>query len=137
MSITKLSAGVAGALRARARRDHAATRGLRAPARADRPVELLGAAPANARTACPTPAVRARATTLDTAALDAARTGDRLSLGFFDDAAVTAVVDRRTRADGVTTWTGDLAGEQGTFTAVDVAGVQTSPWHRPSSAPTR
>lgn len=66
---------------------------------------------------------RSRAARLDIAALGGLREGDTVELALLDDATVTAAIDDRTTADGVTSWTGALIGDRGTFTAVEVDGV--------------
>ncbi|MBD3923602.1 hypothetical protein IEZ26_03140 [Nocardioides cavernae] len=90
-----------------------------------RPVDLLSPASA-ARTTADAEAPggeRSRAVDVDAAALDAVRTGDRISLALFDDTTVTAAVDRRTDAAGITSWSGGIIGEKGSVTGVVVGGV--------------
>ena len=88
-----------------------------------RPVELLSPA-ASDRTATEADgAERSRGVDVDAAALDAVRTGDRISLELFDDTTVTAAVDRRTDAAGIMSWSGGIIGEKGTVTGVLVGGV--------------
>ncbi|RYB94465.1 hypothetical protein EUA93_08985 [Nocardioides oleivorans] len=67
---------------------------------------------------------RSRSVAIDESGLDAARAGDRLAIDLFDGESVTAVVDAQSTVDGVTSWTGSLAGEGGSFTAVDVDGYR-------------
>ncbi|WP_299931313.1 M12 family metallo-peptidase [uncultured Nocardioides sp.] len=90
-----------------------------------RPVELLSPATAGraATDAEGADSERSRAVDVDAAALDAVRTGDRISLALFDDTTVTAAVDQRTDAAGVTSWSGGIIGEKGTVTGVVVGGV--------------
>ena len=61
-----------------------------------RPVDLLSPAPASRANAEAAGDERSRAVDVDAAALDAVRTGDRISLELFDDTTVTAAVDQRT-----------------------------------------
>ena len=91
-----------------------------------RPVDLLSPAPAARATAdadAPGGGERSRAVDVDAAALDAVRTGDRISLALFGDTTVTAAVDRRTDAAGITSWSGGIVGEKGSVTGVVVGGV--------------
>ncbi|SEB77249.1 Metallo-peptidase family M12B Reprolysin-like [Nocardioides exalbidus] len=67
---------------------------------------------------------RSRSVAIDESGLDAARAGDRLAIDLFGGESVTAVVDAQRTVDGVTSWTGSLAGEGGTFAAVDVDGYR-------------
>ncbi|MFC7725756.1 reprolysin-like metallopeptidase [Nocardioides sp. GCM10028917] len=91
-----------------------------------RPVDLLSPAPAARTTTdaeAPGGGERSRAVDVDAAALDAVRTGDRISLALFDGTTVTAAVDRRTDAAGITSWSGGIVGEKGSVTGVVVGGV--------------
>ena len=88
-----------------------------------RPVDLLSPAPAARATADVEGGQRSRAVDVDAAALDAVRAGDRISLALFDDTTVTAAVDRRTDAAGITSWSGGIIGEKGSVTGVVVGGV--------------
>lgn len=88
-----------------------------------RPVELLSPAPAGRATTEASGDERSRAVDVDAAALDAVRSGDRISLDLFDDTTVTAAVDQRTDAAGVTSWSGGIIGEKGSVTGVVVGGV--------------
>jgi hypothetical protein len=90
-----------------------------------RPVELLSPAAAGRATtdAEDDGSERSRAVDVDAAALDALRTGDRINLALFDDTTVTAAVDQRTDAAGITSWSGGIIGEKGTVTGVVVGGV--------------
>lgn len=125
MSINRKLAGVAGICAVALAATTPPPVAVAAPTGADRPVQLLsGGSSIDARSAIPNGAVRSRPTTLDDAALDAARAGDRLGFALFDDASVTAVVDRRTSSGGVTAWAGRLEGEKGTFSAVEVGGFR-------------
>ena len=87
-----------------------------------RTVELLGAAP-SARGSADAAGERSRAVSLDPAALDDVRAGDRVSLALFDATTITAAIARRQVTDGTRSWTGGLVGEVGTFTAATVDGV--------------
>jgi hypothetical protein len=87
-----------------------------------RTVELLSAAPTT-RGAEASDGARSRPVRLDAAALRDVRTGDHVSLTLFDDTTVTAAIDRREAADGVTSWTGSLVGAVGTFSAAEVDGA--------------
>lgn len=91
-----------------------------------RPVDLLSPAPAARTTTdadAPGGGERSRAVDVDAAALDAVRTGDRINLALFDDTTITAAVDRRTDAAGITSWSGGIVGEKGSVTGVVVGGV--------------
>lgn len=88
-----------------------------------RPIELLSPAPSGRATAEADGGERSRGVDVDAAALDAVRTGDRISLELFDDTTVTAAVDQRTQAAGITSWSGGIIGEKGTVTGVVVGGV--------------
>jgi hypothetical protein len=86
-------------------------------------VDLLSAADGATR-APGVDAERSRSVAIDESGLDAARAGDQLTIDLFDGESVTAVVEAQ-RTDGDTTsWTGSLAGEQGSFAAVDVDGYR-------------
>ncbi|GAA1914971.1 M12 family metallo-peptidase [Nocardioides hwasunensis] len=61
---------------------------------------------------------------IDATGLDAARSGDRLTLALPDDAAVATVLDHHDITDGIETWGGGLVGEDGSFSAVEVGGVR-------------
>ncbi|MBS2936261.1 hypothetical protein KDN32_00720 [Nocardioides sp. J2M5] len=125
MSMNRKLAGVAGICAVALAATASPPVAVAAPSGADRPAQLLsGGSSVDARSAVPNGAVRSRSTTLDDAALDAARAGDRLGFALFDDAAVTAVVERRTSSGGVTAWAGRLEGEKGTFSAVEVGGFR-------------
>ena len=67
---------------------------------------------------------RSRSVAIDESGLDAARSGDELTIGLFDGESVTAVIDAQRTIDGVTSWTGTLQGEGGSFVAVDVDGFR-------------
>lgn len=88
-----------------------------------RPVELLSPAAAGRTATEADGGERSRGVDVDAAALDAVRTGDRISLALFDDTTITAAVDQRTDAAGVTSWSGGIIGEKGTVTGVVVGGV--------------
>ncbi|MCY4728512.1 M12 family metallo-peptidase [Nocardioides sp. STR2] len=88
-----------------------------------RPVDLLSPAPSGRASAEAAGDERSRAVAVDTAALDAVRTGDRIDLELFDDTTVTAAVDQRTDAGGITSWSGGIVGEKGSVTGVVVGGV--------------
>jgi hypothetical protein len=88
-----------------------------------RPVELLSPATAGRGATEADGGERSRGVDVDVAALDAVRTGDRISLELFDDTTVTAAVDQRTDAAGITSWSGGIIGEKGTVTGVVVGGV--------------
>ena len=96
------------------------------PDREAEAVELLSAAPATRQAEALAARVRSerdRAVELDTAALGDLRVGDAATLTLFDDTVVSTVIDHRDTTGGVTSWTGRLAGEEGSFTAVRVGGV--------------
>lgn len=88
-----------------------------------RPVELLSPAASGRATTEAGGGERSRGVDVDAAALDAVRTGDRISLELFDDTTVTAAVDQRTDAAGITSWSGGIIGEKGSVTGVVVGGV--------------
>ena len=115
-------AGIAGLCVIALAATTAPTTAVAAPTERDRPVQLLDA-PASTRAAESTGDEGSRAVRLDTAALEDARTGDRVTLALFDDTSVTAVVEDRRTVDGTTTWLGGIEGEEGAFSAVEVGGV--------------
>jgi hypothetical protein len=88
-----------------------------------RPVELLSPAASGRGATEADGGERSRGVDVDAAALDAVRTGDRVSLELFDDTTVTAAVDQRTDAAGIMSWSGGIIGEKGTVTGVVVGGV--------------
>lgn len=102
-----------------------ATHAVAQPAGHTEPVELLAAAPATAQTRAKAAdgSERARAVDLDTAALRDAVVGDRITLSLFDDAVVSTVIEHRDTVGGITSWSGRLPGEDGTFSAVEVGGT--------------
>ena len=96
------------------------------PDRAAEAVELLSAAPATRQSDALAARVRSerdRAVELDTAALGDLRVGDAATLTLFDDTVVSTVIEHRDTTGGVTSWSGRLAGEDGSFTAVRLGGV--------------
>ncbi|WP_210649461.1 M12 family metallo-peptidase [Nocardioides sp. SYSU D00065] len=97
-----------------------------APTGRDEAVELLSAPTPDDRTGRLPGASedeRTRAVELDTDALGDAAVGDRVSLALFDDTTLTAVIEDRSTADGVTSWRGGVEGVDGTFSAVEVDGT--------------
>lgn len=115
-------AGIAGLCAIALAATTAPTTAVAAPTESGRPAQLLDT-PASTRVEN-RGGERSRAVRLDTAALEDARAGDRVTLALFDDTSVTAVVEERRSVDGTTTWLGGIEGEsQGSFSAVEVGGV--------------
>jgi hypothetical protein len=94
-----------------------------APAAKPGAVDLLSASNGATRSPVLT-GDRSRSVVIDESGLDAARSGDKLAIDLFDGESVTAVIDAQRTFDGVTSWTGTLAGEGGSFVAVDVDGYR-------------
>ena len=102
-----------------------------------RPVDLLSPAPAARATADAEGGERSRAVDVDAAALDAVRTGDRISLALFDDTTVTAAVDRRTEPPGSRRGPAGSSARRAASPASWSAGSPTSTSPPSSTAPTR
>jgi hypothetical protein len=116
-------AGIAGLCATALAATTAPTTALAAPSEPDRPVQLLDSR-ASGRTVETPGGGRSRAVSLDTAALRDTVTTDRVELTLLDGAAVTAVIDHHETVDGIESWSGGIVGEDGSFSAVEVGGVQ-------------
>ena len=116
-------AGIAGLCAIALAATTAPTTALAAPGEPDRPVQLIDSR-ASARTVDTAGGGRSRAVRLGTAALRDTVTTDRVELTLLDGATVTAVVDHHETVGGTESWSGGIVGEDGSFSAVEVDGVQ-------------